>query len=598
MGTVAKRASLQLRRRMQSIGRQLSQVIPAWLPFLVAFVLIPGALYLPNQKEFDLDLCTILPFVLAAALSVVPVLLLVLVGQPLRTVVIRILFLFGFFLLLSDLVAPLEMGQLTGSSDQAGIAEPIGQTLAEATLAGVLVFCAYLLKGRQLPGFAPWFVLALVIVQAAWFVAWLSPESRLVSPHAPTVPEPKPSATTFNVYHLTFDGYIRDVFLTSAEKAGAKDLFEGFVFFRQNRSNYFFTTVSTTSYMTGSLYRPGTSLRKWINSKPHEGVPKVLHNAGYTVWNYVDQSWWVHTRASHAITNQQIRGRSRLPVRICHFADLWLLRLVPTFLRTDVYRDGKGPFSRLLIDPQQGGGEDSRPVTSVMLMRRLIADEEKRPGRGQYVHAHIYLPHEPYVLDGNCAYCSRSDYARQAVCATRLMAEFLTKLKKMGRYRESVIVIQSDHGTRHLGSIFSLPKSNMSRQVSNEINATNLLRRTAEEIDALTRSLLLVKPPRNAKRSLEVSDRPTQLADVPATIYGLLGLPVRTEAGISVLSTDLPEKRAIDVYVGYTQRTEDGEWVQFGTGGHRGIDSGEMNHYSYIPGDGWTVHPNIPVKWE
>ncbi len=172
-----------------------------------------------------------------------------------------------------------------------------------------------------------------------------------------------------------------------------------------------------------------------------------LAEAGYTASIYAPDYRWVNNKASYIKTNYDILAEKESNAAALLFADLWLLRLVPNFLQDESFHDGKGPFTRLFVAEKSLSAVDGRPFLSAALLRRMMEEEPLRPEKGQYVYAHIYLPHGPFVMDRSCEFIEENGtYREQALCGTRLMAEFLDRLRTLGRYNGSTIILQSDHG--------------------------------------------------------------------------------------------------------------------------------------------------------
>ena len=229
-------------------------------------------------------------------------------------------------------------------------------------------------------------------------------------------------------------------------------------------------------------------------------------------------------------------------------------------------------------------------------MRQLIDDEADRPKHGQYVYAHILVPHSPYIVNRDCVFSpDDTSYEEQAFCVTRLMAELVSKLKELGRYDESTIIIQADHGIEEEPCPQNASDCAMLSEIEREIEAINVRGYPARAVDNKTRALLLIKSPLQPGKPLVISDRPTQLADIPATLYDLLDLPALGKEGESVFSPDFPETREIHMFFGlHRQRDEKGHQRFWGTD----LFEGEANHFSFTNGKGWKVYPNIHVRWE
>jgi hypothetical protein len=576
---------------------QISDVLPAYLPAVVLFVLMPFALFLPNQGVFNNNLTLVLPYlILAVVYFGFLIVLLFFVGQPLRTRVVIVLFYVGLYLSLSDVMAPVQLGELVGGRETP--TEPLFLTAVEVVLAAIVIYGAMKLPWKHVKSFGSIFVLLLLVSEVIVVLSGLSPDTELpfIKSGKDTLANPPEKlADEGNIYHITLDAYSSLLFLESIEKMKLIEEFDGFTFFKNNRANYEHTVASVPSYMTGSFYEENRSLKEWQEQHRSSGIISNVYDAGYEVSMYTQGSSLIHEKASKVKLPEDMLRQRRSLSSFHHFSDLWLLRVVPSFLQQEVYWEGKGIFTRLFVKEEVLAGNNALVFGSVELMRQLIDDEADRPDHGQYIYAHLYIPHFPYVMNRDCVFSADSDYNEQAFCATRLMAELVFALKELGRYDESTIVFQSDHAVTWNPGLEDASERTMSLEIEKEIEAIHVAMYPAEWVDNITRALLLIKPPLQSTKSLVISDRPTQLADIPATIYDLLDLPVRAKEGISAFSPDFPETREAHMFFGlYTQVDEKGEKLRFGTD----LFEGEANHFSFANGKGWKIYPNIHVRWE
>jgi hypothetical protein len=570
-------------------------VLPAYLPAVVLFVLMPFALYLPNQSLFDNDLTLVIPyFVLAVIYFIFLIALLSFVGQPWRTIIVILLFYVGLYLCLSDIMSPVQLGELMGGRETPR--EPFFLTVVEVVLAVAVMLGVIKLSWEWVRRFGSIFVLLLLASEVIVVFNGLSPETSLHYHRIENTSDPPEKlADGGNIYHITFDGYSGASLLDSLETIGFTGELDGFTFFKNNRANYGYTVVSVPSYMTGSFYEENGSLKEWTERHKFSGVIGNLYDAGYEVSMYVRNKSWGQEKAAHVKVHGDVfREYERLSPH-CHFADLWLLRVVPNYLQQEVYRKGKGVFTRLLIEDVLAA-TNTRVLASVELMRQLVDDEADRPDHGQYVYAHLLVPHFPYVLNRDCGFSpDDTGYDEQALCTTRLMVELISKLKELGRYHEATIIIQADHAAKEKQCSKSASVRGMSLEIEKEIEAVNLWKCSAKSIDNQTCALLLIKPPLQSGKPLAISDRPTQLADIPATIYDLLDLPVRVEEGESVFSLDFPETREVHIFIGlWYQKGGKGKEYRFG----QNLFEGEANHFSFTNGKGWKIYPNLHNRWE
>jgi phosphoglycerol transferase MdoB-like AlkP superfamily enzyme len=128
----------------------------------------------------------------------------------------------------------------------------------------------------------------------------------------------------------------------------------------------------------------------------------------------------------------------------------------------------------------------------------------------------LILPHFPYVLEEDCSFDpkgERTSPLKQSRCTNQLIIEFVELLKELGRFDNSLIVIQSDHGGR-----FAITDGEL-QNVEEQGYYSEIWSR------ARSRSLLLVKPAgTSAGQELAVSNVPATLMDIASTMFQSLGL--------------------------------------------------------------------------
>lgn len=161
---------------------------------------------------------------------------------------------------------------------------------------------------------------------------------------------------------------------------------------------------------------------------------------------------------------------------------------------------------------------------SILLLNRIIEDERSRPPQGQYVFAHLMLPHLPYRYN---RHLKRSEtgtsYREQSMASVTMMTTLLVGLKASGAYESSTIVLQGDHG-----------QSGRSERVPSGLIKD-------------PQALLLIKRPGDVG-DLKVSDYRSQLLDLAPTLYAVLGFDVDLElAGTDLFSPNKNPLRDIQV---------------------------------------------------
>ena len=262
-----------------------------------------------------------------------------------------------------------------------------------------------------------------------------------------------------NIYQFVFDAYSSINFLDNLERTGLRDDLLGFVFFPRTIANYPETDASVPSFMTGRLFAGGSFKQFQLDAKSG-GLRRTLQDAGYRISIYSPDGsrFWMYDGASYVLTGQQLGKRLYGNVSTRRLAQLTLVRVAPNFLRRETLQASEALFMRLAefeqLMARKGGGRqilgDYRfyKSLSVPLVKQLIADEKSRPASGQYVFLHVMLPHSPSIWDKSCQVTDKSDYGRQSLCTVKLMGEIVAELKQLGRYDNSLLIFQSDHGHR------------------------------------------------------------------------------------------------------------------------------------------------------
>ena len=174
------------------------------------------------------------------------------------------------------------------------------------------------------------------------------------------------------------------------------------------------------------------------------------------------------------------------------------------------------------------------------------------------------------------------------------MSKVARRLRELGKYEDSIVVFQADHGPPfRLGRpLLDEPWSLTDPALLEQIEGTNLRRERAEQLDFTPRALLLIKPPGKLGTPMIISDRAVQLVDIPNTLYDLARIDVRTPDGISVFADNFPARREQLLFIGLYRPDESGALFEFGSR----LQEGELNVYGYTPGVGWKVHPDIRVR--
>lgn len=532
------------------------QVAGACLLAFVAILLPAITVHAPNAASFTSPaLPVLLPFL--GAFLVGWALLLLLARIARWSPRLLAVYLTGTLILLlcSQIFGQTESFVLDGVAHELTI-PPIRSAVEGAIILAVAV--AGLLFWRRIAAIAGTAIIAL----GFWACA-----SGLISASAYLTQEAQTSQTSqtsqtalpfsalssdFNVIHVMFDSLRSDAFATIlADHPELGQKLDGFTFYPDHAGYSNWTTISLGAILADKLYfdepvndLPANELfGRWI---AQDSLPARLDKAGFDVGMMPPGRIFCGGAAFHCATLDAEAEQSGVDIggsadpaatlnaeRIL-LANLSLLRLAPSSLKPSVYRQGA-----YLIPTGKAAEKDSlTPIQRDIVLSRDVARhlaENLAIGTDKPVYRflHFYPPHRPFMLDAACQQVAEGEddwptYMAQATCSVRLFARFVDKLKELGVYDRTVIVLQSDTGLN------VLPDGAPGEAVTQ----TEIYDRA--QLMGYARPALAIKP-LSARGDLTVSSQPTHQRDT----FRLLAEAARDENGDPLLDLS-PKARGDD----------------------------------------------------
>lgn len=406
-----------------------------------------------------------------------------------------------------------------------------------------------------------------------------------------------------NVILVVLDTFQTDVFAEIVnESPEIAKPFEGFTYFRNSLGGYPFSELSVALMLTGRYYDNSRPFERWKKDAfRSDSIPRVLKADNWQVDLFPKVSYSLYY--SEDIASNFVRGlppgERRLDIVFIY--DLSLFRCVPHFLKRIIHNDQDWTVKRLYLRYRKETPrlKDSktrliRPVARRTLKNRelfspkafqrnqdvkfvdaMLSESRVVDSRGACKFYHLGGAHIPLRLDENMRYMpmavNRRNYRRSATASLKLTGLFLEHLQRLGIYDNSIVVIVGDHGAGFQGQSFVvLPGMPV------DGDGTDIV---TQPVRVTALPLILVKP-LGSRGGLKISDQPVSLADIPATVFSDLGLPVR-DSGISMFAIDRSrarERRFLaysgrDIYSHYGDMTEyivdgfswqDGAWRRSG----------------------------------
>jgi KaiC/GvpD/RAD55 family RecA-like ATPase len=334
-----------------------------------------------------------------------------------------------------------------------------------------------------------------------------------------------------NIYHIIFDEYQVDLFTTTLTEEVRGEL-SGFTFFQDTTALFSGTEMSLSSIFSGKGYDFKASPAEYQKAAFSKEGPllSILKKHGYETHGVMHPVYYFDMAGFDRIAfHRQLLHLDNAPIRE-NFQMMWLYSVLPEPLVSKIF-----DLSKIEKLKNKTTLAPSAVIKSYESMANFIDLEKTQSKNNRYQFIHLLIPHHPYILDKDCHYNSdvSTSPIEQAQCATRIMLNFISELKDAGRFEESTIIIQSDHGAHFKiidGEILSFSQSDIARFLPKYARA---------------RSLLLIKPAGHmADFPLIMSQSEASLLDVTPTIVNSLKLShERLFDGINLLDTTLGESK-------------------------------------------------------
>ncbi|CAH0992011.1 hypothetical protein SIN8267_02126 [Sinobacterium norvegicum] len=334
-----------------------------------------------------------------------------------------------------------------------------------------------------------------------------------------------------NVIHIILDELQSDVTEEVLKSKKFSAPLKGFTFYPDTTSIYPTTIMSLPSMFTGEVYRNETSKEDFINALIAKGktLPLALENVGFRVAMHGGcQNDNIFTSCSVNSEYALLNTRA-IPLDYLQLLDISLFKASPDLLKPYIYNDESWLIQRLFSN------EVYTKSSFVGLAHLLMNDFTKRlyveiDSKPSYKVFHSTITHSPIWLDADCNELAKpakntlENKVEEAKCAFQSVEKLLTKIKTLGIYDQSMIIISSDHGSNYL------PPSSGKKFKSRKIPYPQ------------ASSTLLIKPFSSGNQPLEFDHYPSSLIDIPAVITHATGATF-IGTGVDLLSEHREQDR-------------------------------------------------------
>ncbi|MFK8012285.1 MAG: sulfatase-like hydrolase/transferase [Marinicellaceae bacterium] len=301
---------------------------------------------------------------------------------------------------------------------------------------------------KQLP-----FILIIIALGQTSFISYnlfIEPTKKKIS--QTVEPEFYNYSSNKNIIYIILDTFGADYFEQIRElDPSVVDDFNGFVNYIDAISNYPATAASLSSVMTGQMIPENMQRNTFLkNIAAKNSLPHELDKKGY-------ESSMVSIYRLRNIYTKRFLSGSHLAIQSVNrfyglqLLDFSLFRISPQFFKSNIYNQGLWKFSKNYANQHNipsSPSEKGAYMLNLMTENAQVSDNINR-----FKIIHVLLPHPEFVYNSQCEKIETLQSLEQAMlkqsqCAIKMLKQYMNKLKQLGIYDSSLIVVTSDHGSR------------------------------------------------------------------------------------------------------------------------------------------------------
>ena len=316
--------------------------------------------------------------------------------------------------------------------------------------------------------------------------------------------------------------FVLDTFDTSfmeairEEDPDALDEFQDFTYFRDSVGTMIPTTNAIPNMLTALKPEPGQDVREYRRTRYEKGTYlDDIQALGYSIGVYSDSLMMDFNNPADCETAAQtvnVHPVSHAPL------DVWrtfiameqcaLYREAPWVLKPAFWYYTSDINNRMIAESDSAELDDSlyelddAAILQLVRQRGLSAVDKGEAGAFRFIH--LFGPHFPYSVDenGNKVGTNQSTPLAQAKGSLKVVVEYLRRLKELGLYDSSTIIVTADHGVWFL---------------------------TIDPVEEPVSPVMLAKPARTGsdasgtRAPVQISEMPVCHDDIQATVIAAMG---------------------------------------------------------------------------
>ena len=519
----------------QMLKKILLTISPALLIVLNIFFFGPFTIYQGNLNEFNIPLISLLSsFVLPAllllsSLSIIGLLL----PERLRTRYVSILFAFGILIWLQGNILVWDYG-VFGKGD-IDWAKNTWRGWIDVGVWISLLLLAYLFY-KKIVRITTFASMVMIFFQIFFliFISIKKPQIWNLKEKLATMKSSHPEhifefSSKQNVIHVILDELQANIFKEILDKhPDYYQALDGFVFFEKTSGSFPTTIMSIPAILSGQIYDNKIPIKTFIDSV-YRG--KTILNAasdnGYDVDCASTLSWYCKGKHTNCfiIPVPYAKKYSLKKTDALLMLDTVLFRHSPHFLKK---LQTRWLSVTSLVVTHEGNKRvayaATRHFAHEAFLQDLIDNMKVSRANPTYKLIHLMTPHYPAVLNEKCEYSGEvlpwtwKNIGVQSNCSVEHFMNFIYKLKSLGIYDSSFIIMHADHG------YWKIPESLKQFHYANidkETNGNFLNAEYFAQVASSSSPFMMIKLP-NAKGPLKISEAQASLTDIPTTVASVL----------------------------------------------------------------------------
>jgi hypothetical protein len=321
-----------------------------------------------------------------------------------------------------------------------------------------------------------------------------------------------------NVLHVVIDGFQADVFndLMHDEAVGKpyREDLSGFVFYGEALGAFPYTRFSVPAFLSGKQYSNEMPQDEFVDKVlGSKNILNLATSKGFEL-DLGISSPYLESRYSHAHHQNlyNFDDMNSTQEEVAKLLDLSLFRIAPHFIKPLVYNNQKWLLAPLFAGQ---AGMQFNYFKHTLFLNNFMANMAVGRAAPVYKFLHVMNTHNPMVVNAQCQYVgraigtTRASLTAQSKCTLDTVVRLFTKMKELGIYDDSLIVMHGDHGGWAANH-----RKNPSIKFPTGAEAP-------EWVASLASPMLAIKLPR-ATGALTISTVQASLMDLPDTISDIM----------------------------------------------------------------------------